>query len=91
MERFLDGGFFRGKNFVFDERVAVAPAAVVEPSAVGSCLACGGACDDYGPRLRCCACRLLILVCPSCVEEVGGLRSGKASKEELHLFQQMPG
>ena len=81
MEQFPDGGFFHGKNFVFDERVAVAPAAVAEPSAVGSCLVCSGACDDYGPRLRCSTCRLLILVCSSCVEEVGGLHSSKAFQQ----------
>ncbi|GLC50616.1 hypothetical protein PLESTB_000399800 [Pleodorina starrii] len=69
LERFPDGGFFRGKNFLYDDRIAVGPEDVqpASPGAVvGRCLQCGCAWDDYGARLRCGRCRLLVLVCDRC-------------------------
>lgn len=66
IERFVDGGFFRGKNFVFDERVTVPPPTPEPNNMVGACLLCHTSCDSYRPRIRCGACRLLILVCPDC-------------------------
>jgi predicted sulfurtransferase len=70
MDAFPNGGLFRGKNFVYDPRIAV-PYKGDEASqqCVGSCafLACGVPCDDYGPQQRCCRCRMLILVCSTCL------------------------
>ncbi|KAJ7563540.1 hypothetical protein O6H91_03G114500 [Diphasiastrum complanatum] len=63
LETYPDGGFFKGKNFVFDYRIAV-PSSSNE--VVASCLACGISFDDYSSRTRCCKCRMLILICPSC-------------------------
>ncbi|KAK9828526.1 hypothetical protein WJX72_000594 [[Myrmecia] bisecta] len=66
LEAFPDGGYFRGKNFVFDERVSVGSSS---EDVVGQCLVCQASCDDYGPRLRCHHCRLLVLVCATCREQ----------------------
>ena len=69
LECHADGGHFAGKNFVFDPRCAVGPNAAVSSGVVGRCLACGAPCDDYAPRCRCSACRLLIIVCDACRAE----------------------
>ncbi|KAK1318486.1 Rhodanese-like domain-containing protein 6 [Acorus calamus] len=63
LEEFPDGGFFKGKNFVFDHRIAVGSH---DPSIVGSCLICGSSFDDYSLRCRCIHCRMLVLVCNRC-------------------------
>ncbi|BDA43290.1 probable thiosulfate sulfurtransferase/rhodanese-like domain-containing protein at N-terminal half [Coccomyxa sp. Obi] len=63
MEAFPDGGFFAGKNFVFDERVTVAGGS---ERVVGRCCLCSCAHDTYEPRCRCSHCRMLVLVCPGC-------------------------
>jgi predicted sulfurtransferase len=49
IQRYLDaypeGGFFHGKNFVFDDRIAVGSA---REEMVGTCSVCRhAACDDY--------------------------------------------
>ncbi|KAG9138181.1 hypothetical protein Leryth_001409 [Lithospermum erythrorhizon] len=63
LEQFPDGGFFKGKNFVFDHRVSVGS---MDPKVLGSCLLCSSAFDDYSFRSRCMYCRMLVLVCDSC-------------------------
>ncbi|KAF5781622.1 putative Rhodanese-like domain, serine hydrolase FSH, Zinc finger, FYVE/PHD-type, rhodanase [Helianthus annuus] len=62
MEQFPDGGFFKGKNFVFDHRVSVGPS----DNVVGNCLVCNFPFDDYSSRSRCRYCRMLVLVCHAC-------------------------
>ena len=63
-ERFGATGFFAGKNFVFDGRMAVAPG---EPEVVGACATCGAAHDDYATaRARCGTCRMRVLQCAAC-------------------------
>ncbi|CAM9357250.1 unnamed protein product [Scytosiphon promiscuus] len=59
-------GFFRGKNFVFDERVSV-PEFPAGGIAIGRCLLCQCPWDDYGSRSRCSRCRMLVLVCDGCI------------------------
>lgn len=62
LERFPDGGgVFKGKNLVFDGRMAVGECT---GSVVGRCLSCDGPWDDYGPAWRCCKCRSRVLICP---------------------------
>ena len=69
LEAFPDGGFFKGKNFVFDDRIAVGPDdGGAHNATLGSCLACGTACDDYRPRRRCAYCRMLVLICRECID-----------------------
>lgn len=57
-------GFFRGKNFVYDRRIAVPHRHLDE--VVGHCRLCGVSYDDYKPQVRCCCCRMLQLVCSDC-------------------------
>ncbi|KAG6555612.1 hypothetical protein Mapa_002847 [Marchantia paleacea] len=63
MEAFPDGGYFVGKNFVFDHRLAVPSSNKV---VVGRCLQCNTPYDDYSARCRCSLCRMLVLVCGDC-------------------------
>ncbi|CAM6039401.1 unnamed protein product [Sphagnum compactum] len=63
LEAFADGGFFKGKNFVFDHRMAVASS---NPEVLGCCLLCKVPFDSYSSRTRCSLCRLLVLVCTDC-------------------------
>ncbi|XP_042046123.1 rhodanese-like domain-containing protein 6 isoform X1 [Salvia splendens] len=65
MEQFPDGGFFKGKNFVFDHRVSVGS---LDPNKLGTCLFCDIPFDDYTARCRCSHCRMLVLVCDRCQE-----------------------
>ncbi|XP_050383340.1 rhodanese-like domain-containing protein 6 isoform X2 [Argentina anserina] len=63
LEQFPDGGFFQGKNFVFDHRISVSSS---DANILGACLLCATSYDDYSSRLRCNYCRMLVLVCDSC-------------------------
>ncbi|KGN65012.1 rhodanese-like domain-containing protein 6 [Cucumis sativus] len=63
LEQFPDGGFFAGKNFVFDHRIAVGSST---QDIIGTCLICGNPFDDYSSRCRCKYCRMLVLVCDNC-------------------------
>ncbi|OVA13568.1 Rhodanese-like domain [Macleaya cordata] len=66
LEQFPDGGFFKGKNFVFDHRISVGSS---NADVVGSCLLCGSSFDDYSSRCRCTYCRMLVLVCDRCQKD----------------------
>lgn len=57
-------GFFRGKNFVYDRRIAVP--CRNRPEVIGECRLCGVSYDDYKPQVRCVCCRMLQLVCDKC-------------------------
>ncbi|CAK8572538.1 unnamed protein product [Lathyrus sativus] len=67
LEQFPDGGFFKGKNFVFDHRISVGGSEA--SSTIGTCLICQCSFDDYSSRCRCTYCRMLVLVCESCQNE----------------------
>ncbi|RLO07582.1 hypothetical protein DYB28_013270 [Aphanomyces astaci] len=62
LEAFPDGGAFVGKNFVFDQRVAVASS---NEDVVGQCEGCGGA-HDVISGIRCAYCRMHVMLCSSC-------------------------
>ena len=66
-ESFPEGGLFHGKNFVYDNRVAV-PCRRKE-EVVGRCGGCSQPWDDYSSQRRCELCRVLLLVCPACADE----------------------
>ena len=84
-----DGGFFAGRNFVFDQRIAVGSDGTAAPSmeeaalaraagvtpAVGCCVECGDAWDTLSPGAVCTVCVCLTLVCPRCRAE-GAARVG---------------
>ncbi|KAK9673374.1 hypothetical protein RND81_12G163600 [Saponaria officinalis] len=66
LEQFPDGGFFKGKNFVYDPRISVGSSS---ECIIGKCLLCGISFDDYSSRRRCTFCRMLVLVCNDCQKE----------------------
>lgn len=59
------GGVFRGKNLVFDRRLAISTR---DAQIVGTCVCCNGPWDDYSSNWRCAQCRCRVLVCdkPDC-------------------------
>jgi predicted sulfurtransferase len=61
VEQYPDG-FFRGKNYVFDNRIAVA----VNNDILGSCLLCNTPCDDYYNCLNA-LCNKHFIGCAPCV------------------------
>ncbi|TVU49729.1 hypothetical protein EJB05_01058 [Eragrostis curvula] len=63
LEQYPDGGYFDGKNFVFDHRISVGSR---KENILGTCLICNSSYDDYSFRCRCSHCRMLVLVCPTC-------------------------
>ena len=71
METFgADEGFFKGKNFVFDQRVALDSIASHSKSCVtvvvGTCIECSGPFEEISGSRLCTVCRDLVLVCPPC-------------------------
>ncbi|KAF0692061.1 Aste57867_16805 [Aphanomyces stellatus] len=63
LEKFPDGGFFQGKNFVFDKRVLMGPE---QSDVVGSCIECKLPYDTFNGGKVCSVCRDLLLVCDTC-------------------------
>ncbi|XP_030459942.1 rhodanese-like domain-containing protein 6 isoform X1 [Syzygium oleosum] len=70
LEQFPNGGFFRGKNFVFDHRISVGSS---NTNVLSTCLLCSCPFDDYSSRCRCASCRMLVLVCDSCRQVEGSI------------------
>ena len=66
MTDFPTGGYFKGKNFVYDPRIAVPYADKEGDEPVGHCLLCDIPYDDYSSQQRCQNCRILVLLCTSC-------------------------
>ncbi|KAI9923228.1 hypothetical protein PsorP6_002016 [Peronosclerospora sorghi] len=64
LETYQDGGFFRGKNFVFDKRVLMKAANNNE--VLGKCIECQAPYDEFSGRKVCSVCRDLVLICDSC-------------------------
>lgn len=77
LQKFQDGGYFRGKNFVFDPRVAVGNE---NGEVVGQCVACGSKYDDYSMRVRCMSCRMLLLLCQDCQKEKSEVHCNMCAK-----------
>jgi len=77
LERYQDGGHFKGSLYVFDKSQIAGPGR--EPIATAQCVVCSEPWEHYqgrNPR-RCAKCKTLVLVCQSCVH------SGKDTKVEL--------
>jgi UPF0176 protein len=69
LEAFPDGGLFKGKNFVFDSRLATAAAVSAPeeaPEVVGRCIDCSAPFDQYSGQVVCTVCRLPVLTCAAC-------------------------
>lgn len=62
VEQYPDG-FFRGKNYVFDGRIAVK----VNDDILGSCTLCAIPCDDYHNCLNA-ACNKHFICCTNCID-----------------------
>ncbi|KDO27308.1 hypothetical protein SPRG_07557 [Saprolegnia parasitica CBS 223.65] len=69
LEQFPDGGFFQGKNFVFDKRVLMGPTTA---DVVGSCVSCSTPYDAFNGVKVCSVCRDLVLVCDPCFQTAHG-------------------
>lgn len=63
LKAYPDGGRFRGKNFVFDERIAIPSN---DATVVGRCRVCSRSFDDYSQKRRCVHCRILLVCCDTC-------------------------
>jgi predicted sulfurtransferase len=64
LETFGENGYFHGKNFVFDQRVAID--ASNNKQIVGLCINCSGLYDQLSGSRICTVCRDLVLVCYDC-------------------------
>ena len=63
LEAYPEGGHFRGKNFVFDKRVALGPE---HADVVGKCCHCSAPCDEVRGDRVCTVCRQLVVICGEC-------------------------
>jgi UPF0176 protein len=64
LQEFNDGGFFEGRNFVFDDRISTG--ADIQNKVVGKCHGCMIPYEDYTRKMSCPTCRILVLVCGEC-------------------------
>lgn len=83
-EKYGNEGFYEGKCFVFDDRIAVPVNTTSGAAIVGNCLLCRAACDSY----RNCAnkfCNRLFIGCESCTATYGN-----TCGEECHTIIREP-
>ncbi|GAB5364537.1 hypothetical protein AAMO2058_000978800 [Amorphochlora amoebiformis] len=66
LDEFGSEGFFKGKNFVFDKRVALGDPKGGKTDVVGACALCREAYDVFNPGIVCTVCRDPMLICESC-------------------------
>jgi len=69
LETFPAGAAFRGKNFVFDNRIAVPSE---DKEVIAACEFCDVPYDSFADDRRCRHCRSLVLACPGCQVHLGG-------------------
>jgi len=67
LEEYPTGGMFRGKNFVFDQRVTPGKG---DGSVVGRCTTCCAPYDELCGSRVCTVCRDLVLTCSNCRSEL---------------------
>jgi hypothetical protein len=76
-KEFPDGGFWKGKNYVFDKRFSHAPQKVemqertgeLKPEPMGKCEACQKPWDRFRGKRRCPTCGVPSLICKDCFLE----------------------
>lgn len=66
LEEFGNDGYYKGLNFVFDQRVAIKPQNDKPPEVVGQCVECKETFDELSGSRICTVCRDLVLVCTRC-------------------------
>ena len=99
LEQFGDNGFFRGLNFVFDQRVAMKPSESgsinsdlnassihCEGGIVGKCIECNSPFDEICGSRICTVCRDLVLVCPTCQKALREYHCRRHSSWKLCYF-----
>ena len=94
LEKYGNSGLFHGKNFTFDQRVAIDPGTCIADSSsqnfgsndarsitavVGKCLECAVPYDEISGSRLCTVCRDLVLVCPSCCSQLRELHCERHS------------
>ncbi|GMH73132.1 hypothetical protein TrST_g7044, partial [Triparma strigata] len=65
LEEYGSGGYFKGKNFVFDGRQGV-PAGEEGGEVVGKCRVCEKGWDTFTAKNVCTVCREQVLICDAC-------------------------
>ena len=71
LEEYGNDGYYKGLNFVFDQRVAMKPSpSEPQNEIVGKCIECNTAYDEICGSRLCTVCRDLVLVCPTCRAEL---------------------
>lgn len=62
-----DGGYWKGKNYLFDRRFEQTPDVKRKNDEVlGRCAACSAECDEYRGQFECADCSVPVLVCLKC-------------------------
>lgn len=67
-EKYGDDGYYEGKCFVFDDRVAIPVDTTENARVVGACHHCGETCDTYTNCINS-GCNLLYISCDACVQQ----------------------
>jgi len=86
-------GFFQGRNFVFDQRVALDSGRGGEGGGegpnggvVGKCIECHDPYDEISGSRICTVCRDLVLVCPQCVNQLSENHCDRHVAWKSHYF-----
>ena len=67
---------FRGRNFVFDRRLATPPVGGGTQPLIGRCRSCAAPADAFDVSVVCAACAALVLLCPACIASRARAGSG---------------
>ena len=86
MERYTDGGFFKGANYVFDRRFLMRPKAADKAKVVGKCIECAAPHERFDGLTVCTVCRDLLLVCGSCRKNMREFHCGDHEKLKKCYF-----
>jgi len=91
VEKYGDQGFYEGKVFMFDDRMAIPGDTSEHPTICGECLHCGATCDLYRNCLNK-HCNKLFLGCDTCTESMENTCSEMCqrvieNKEEMRSYR----
>lgn len=67
-EKYGDEGYYEGKCFVFDDRVAIDVDTTENAKVLGNCYHCAAVCDEYTNCVNS-GCNLLYISCADCIEK----------------------
>jgi hypothetical protein len=71
LDTFPDGGHWKGKNFVFDGRLAMSASNVNEHSdnaVIGKCIHCAIKYDSLSDSVQCTVCKSFVILCNKCTQ-----------------------